>query len=232
MTDDEFGVDADATRSGSGTDNGVGPPAVTDGGSSAEDIDDEPGDDYDYGVVLDYLPHGHPDDDRPQYQKSPVAHVLGEASFLLYEVTLDDDSDVGFGDRIPLTPDDQDSDVERMRRIDHEDLTRGARQELEYAVEEIVDRHERRFVDFYNDAQSITLRLHQLNLLPGIGKKLRNNVLDERKRGPYETFDGLEERVSGLHDPKGVLVDRIMEEIREEDLKYPTFVGEETVGDV
>jgi putative nucleotide binding protein len=108
--------------------------------------------------------------------------------------------------------------------VDYDDLSNAAHSELEYVVEEVVDRNERRFVDFYNEAQPITLRLHQLNLLPGIGKKLRNDVLDERKRAPFESFDELEERISGLHDPKGVLVDRILEELRDEDLKYRTFV--------
>ncbi|MEF8780833.1 MAG: DUF655 domain-containing protein, partial [Haloferacaceae archaeon] len=93
--------------------------------------------------------------------------------------------------------------------------------------EEIVERDERRFVDFYNEAQPITLRLHQLNLLPGVGKKIRNTVLDERKRGPFEGFDEISERVSGLHRPREVIVDRILEELREEDLKYRTFVGRE-----
>jgi putative nucleotide binding protein len=64
-----------------------------------------------------------------------------------------------------------------------------------------------------------------LNLLPGIGKKLRNNILDARKRGPFESFEDLEERVSGLHRPKEVLVERILEELRDDDLKYKTFVG-------
>jgi putative nucleotide binding protein len=49
-------------------------------------------------------------------------------------------------------------------------------------------------------------------------------VLDERKRAPFESFEELEERIAGLHDPKGVLVDRILEELRDEDLKYRTFV--------
>jgi len=91
----------------------------------------------------------------------------------------------------------------------------------------VVEREERRFVDFYNDAQPITLRLHQLNLLPGIGKKLRNNVLDERKREPFDSFADVEDRVAGLHNPEEVLVDRIVEEIREDDLKYRTFVDRE-----
>ncbi|MFC7175521.1 DUF655 domain-containing protein, partial [Halosegnis marinus] len=73
-------------------------------------------------------------------------------------------------------------------------------------------------------AQPITLRLHQLNLLPGIGKKLRNDILDERKRKPFESFEELTERVSGLHKPREVLAERIAEELREDDLKYRIFV--------
>jgi len=117
--------------------------------------------------------------------------------------------------------------VTAIREIDFADLPSGAQSELEYAVEGIVDADERRFVDFYNEAQPITTRLHALNLLPGIGKKLRNNLLDERKRGPFESFAEIEERVSGLHDPRSVLVDRIMEEIRKDDLKYRTFARRE-----
>jgi len=67
----------------------------------------------------------------------------------------------------------------------------------------------------------------QLNLLPGIGKQLRNKVLDERKRGPFESFEEVSERVTGLHHPREVLVERIVEEIHEEDLKYRRFVGYE-----
>jgi len=177
-----------------------------------------------YAVVLDYLPHGRPDDDRPQYKKSPLAYALGESEFRLLELTLDDETDVSIGDRIVLEPDAERKVVGRIRQVGYDDLSNAAHSELEYVVAEIVDRNERRFVDFYNEAQPITLRLHQLNLLPGIGKKLRNDVLDERKRAPFESFEELEERIAGLHDPKGVLVDRILEELRDEDLKYRTFV--------
>ncbi|MFB6138622.1 MAG: DUF655 domain-containing protein, partial [Halobacteriaceae archaeon] len=95
------------------------------------------------------------------------------------------------------------------------------------AVEEIVEADERRFVDFYNEAQPVTTRLHSLDLLPGIGETLRNNVIDARKRGPFESFEDLEERVSGLHDPESVLVERILDELREEDLKYRLFARRE-----
>ena len=180
-----------------------------------------------HAVVLDYLPHGRPDDDRPQYEKSPLAYALDESNFRLLELTLDDDADVGIGDRVVVAPAADREAVLSLRDVEYADLTNAAHSELEYVVADVVESDERRFVDFYNDAQPITLRLHQLNLLPGIGKKLRNNVLDERKRGPFESFEDLEERVSGLHDPKGVLVDRIIEELRDEDLKYKAFVRPE-----
>jgi putative nucleotide binding protein len=175
-------------------------------------------------VVLDFLPHGRAEDDRPQYEKSPLAYVLTEEAFRLAELELDGDADIAIGDRIGLG---DEAAVARIRDIEYEDLPSGARSEIEYVVEEIVVSNEERFVDFYNDAQPITLRLHQLNLLPGIGKKLRNNILDERDRRPFQSFTDLESRVNGLHNPKDVLVERILEELREDDLKYRTFVRHE-----
>jgi putative nucleotide binding protein len=173
-------------------------------------------------VVLDYLPHGRAEDDRPQYQKPALAFGLGVEEFRLFEVTLEEDVSLTITDRFDAAPGNE--LVANRREIDYEDLSGAAQSELEHAIRDVVETDEQRFVDFYNDAQPITLRLHQLNLLPGIGKKLRNNILEERKRGPFESFEDIEGRVSGLHTPKEVLVERILEELREEDLKYRTFV--------
>ena len=172
-------------------------------------------------VVLDVLPNGRADDDRPQHRKSPLAYALREDDFRLCEFTLEDDADVGFSDRV--SPESE--AVATSREVDFDDVSNAAHSELEYAISDLIDRDESRFVDFYNDAGPITLRLHQLNLLPGIGKKLRNSILDERKRKPFESFEDLEERVNGLHRPKEILVERIQEELRDEDLKYRIFVG-------
>ena len=173
-------------------------------------------------VVLDYLPHGRADDDRPQHQKPALAYALGIEDFRLFEVTLEEDVSLTITDRVDA---DRSNDlVASVREIEYGDLSGAAQSELEHAIRDVVESDEERFVDFYNDAQPITLRLHQLNLLPGIGKKLRNNILEQRKRQPYESFEDLEGRVSGLHNPKEVLIERILEELREDDLKYRTFV--------
>jgi len=176
-------------------------------------------------VVLDFLPRGRPDDDRPQYERSPVALALGETNFRLVEAALTDDAGVNIGDRIEIDP--PGGNVKQLRRAEYSDLTSTAESELEYAIGQILDADEDRFVGFYNDAQPITTRLHVLNLLPGIGKKLRNNVLDARKRKPFASYEDIEERVAGLYEPKEVLAERILEELREEDLKYRIFARRE-----
>lgn len=175
-------------------------------------------------VVLDLLPNGRPDDDRPQYERPAVAYAVGEDEFRLYEFELAPDADVSIGDRLVVRPTEKRDAVDRFREMAYGDLTNAARSEVEYVVEEIVDRDEERFVDFYTEADPISLRQHQLDLLPGVGDKIRNNVLDARKRGRFESFADVEERVSGLHDPRQVLIDRILAELRGDGVKYRLFV--------
>ena len=193
-------------------------------GTAEDAAEEEP---VEYAVVLDHLPYGQPDDDRPQHQKPEIAYAVGEQEFDLFELTLVDGADVSIGDRIVVAPDADRDLVQRYREIDHSALSRGAEQELDYVIEEIVERHPQRFLDYFNEAQPLTLRLHQLNVLPGIGEKLRDDIIESRKReGPFESFEGMEERISGLHDAEGTVVERIIEELTE-DVKYRAFVGEE-----
>ena len=191
---------------------------------SADDREAESESGPEPALVLDFLPHGRADDDRPQYQKSSLAQALDRDTFALYEFVLEDDADVGIGDEVP--PERGTAGIEEVRRIGFDDLSGGARSELEHVVADLVESEEERFVAFFNDAQPITLRLHQLTLLPGIGDKLRDGILDQRKRQPFESFEDLQRRVSGLHDPQGTLTERIMEELRDEDVKYKLFVRE------
>ena len=176
-------------------------------------------------VVLDYLPHGRADDDRPQYQKPQLAHAVDAGSFALYELVLREEAAFTIGDRVAVDP--PHDDVTEVRQVGYDDLSGGAQSELEHVVSEIIDGEEARFVDFFNEAGAITLRLHQFNLLPGIGDKLRDAIIDERKREPFGSLSDLEDRVSGLHDPAATLQERIMEEIRDEDVKYKLFARED-----
>lgn len=176
-------------------------------------------------VVLDVLPHGRSDDDRPRYRKSPLAQALETNGFRLRELVLADNGTLNIGDEVGVDP--AEPPVEVVRTLDYDDLSGGARSELEHVVREVVEADEDRLVEFYNEAGPVTLRLHQLNLLPGVGDKLRDNILEARKRRPFESLADLKERISGLHDPQGTVVERILEELRDVDVKYKLFVREQ-----
>lgn len=176
-----------------------------------------------HAVVLDILPHGRSDAESRQYRQNPVAFAVDESDFTLYEMTLTEDADISILDYVRIEPDFE-AGIHRGHQIEYEDLSDGARSELDYVIEDLLEEHEDRFVGFYNDAQPMTLRMHQLDLLPGIGDKLRDNILEERKRrGPFESFEDLEERVDGLHNPREKIMERIKREVRGEDLKYRIF---------
>lgn len=187
-------------------------------------------DDLEQAVVLDVLAHGRSDDDRPGYQRDPVSYAIRTADFQLYALTFEGQPTVTIGDRIQIEPLDALDGVVDREPIEYDDLSPGAQTELEYVVEELVDAHTDHFVDFFTEAQPVSLRLHQLNLLPGIGDKLRDGILDARKRGgPFNSFEDLEARVDGLHDPRQVVIDRILEELTETEMKYYLFVGPEAL---
>ena len=107
-------------------------------------------------------------------------------------------------------------------RIPAEKLTATGRNTLHEAVEEVVDMHEARFIEFFNKAQPLSMRMHQLELLPGVGKKHMWEVLNARKEKPFESFDDIKERVKLLPDPKQLVVKRIVSEIEGKE-KYRIF---------
>ncbi len=177
-----------------------------------------------YALVLDYLPYGHPDDSRPVYQKKPIVHSVGEDHFVLLELIPKESVVPQTQERVYVGEGDRKEIDHVKRRLKYNELTHGARIELPYVLEKRVIDDEERFVDFFNEAQPLTTRLHQLELLTGIGKKLMWTLIDERKKGKFTSFKDLRDRVKGLHHPEKLIVHRIIEELRDEHIKYRIFV--------
>ncbi len=173
----------------------------------------------DFGIVLDFLPHGSPSDPRPIHLREPVAQVLGENFFTLLEVVPAKDVTLHSQEKISLGKETRDK-VERIRqRIGYEDLTATAKNELPHAIGKAIEENENRFVEFFNKAGPLTTRLHQLELLPGVGKKLMWVILQEREKGPFKSLADIGERVKGL-DAKGSLIKRILLEIQGKDVYF------------
>ena len=176
-----------------------------------------------YVVSLDYLQYGHPSDDRPVYQKKPLVQGVGEDFFVLLEFEVKEGFVPESYERIYVGDGERDV-VERIkRRIHFNDLSNAAKNELTYVLEEIVKKQEERFLDFFNRSQPVTTRMHTLELLPGIGKKMMWAIIEERERAPFKGFKDIGDRVKGLHNPLKLITKRIEEELKEDGVKYRLF---------
>jgi len=101
-------------------------------------------------------------------------------------------------------------------------LTQTAQFHLEQLVKDIVVAQEQQFVIFFNSAQPINTRRHQIELIPGIGKKHMWQIIEEREKKPFESFADIKRRVKLLPDPEKAIVKRILLEMKGED-KYLLF---------
>jgi len=176
-----------------------------------------------YAYVLDYLPEGYYVDlTTGRRTGKPVAQVIGEKAFTLLEVTPKED--LMLYERVFIGKGNRDKILLINKKISYDDLTDTAKAELPYVVEEIVKNNEERFVQFFNVAPPITNRLHSLELLPGIGKKHMWEIIEERQKEPFKSFEDLKKRVKGLPDPIKMITKRIVEELQDKD-RYKLFVG-------
>jgi putative nucleotide binding protein len=177
-----------------------------------------------HAVVIDILPRGHANDPRPQFRREPLLQAVGIDQFKLLELVPKAD-EVQLHDMVYIGDKERDK-IERVkRRIGYEDLTPTAKLELPFAVERIVREHEDRFVDFFNKAISVTPKLHMLHLLPGIGKKLMWEILEEREKAPFTSFADISERIKAIPHPEKMILNRIMEELEDPHVKYHLFTS-------
>lgn len=175
----------------------------------------------DYAYVLDFLPYGHVDDKRPIHKREPLAQVVGEKHFTLLEVSIKKGVMPLVGDRVYIGKGERDVVFKIKRRIKYDELTPTAKAELPYVLEKIVKSQEKRFVDFFNKAEPITTKMHQLELLPKIGKKTMWNMIEERKKKSFESFQDIADRIR--IQPEKVIVLRIIFELQNPDTKYKIF---------
>lgn len=175
-------------------------------------------------VVIDILSRGHVDGRRPQFKTEPLIQALGVDQFKLLEL-VPKTLDIELHETVYIG-DEERKKIERVkRRIGYNELTPTARIELPFAIETIVKDREERFVDFFNKAISITPKLHMLHLLPGIGKKLMWEILEEREKKPFKNFADISGRIKAIPHPDKMINNRILEEIENSDVKYHLFTS-------
>ncbi len=173
-------------------------------------------------IVLDYLEHGYPFEEGAL--KSPIVQALGLAHLTILELIPKKGMQLQPNQKVYIGEGKREEIHHIKGRIPISRLTATAKNELQHVVEELVDKDEKRYIDFFNKAQPLSMRMHQLELLPGFGKKHMWEVLEARKEKPFESFEDLKKRVKLLPDPKMIVIKRIMMEL-EGDQKYVVLVG-------
>lgn len=166
-----------------------------------------------YAIILDYLPLGYVKEGIPTYKRKPVAQAVGKEEFTLLELIPKEKVNLDIHQEVYIGSGKRDEISRVNRRLKYDDLTATAKVELDYVIEEIIKTKEDKFVEFFNDAGPISTRLHQLELLPGIGKKHMWDIINVRKEKPFENFDDIKKRVTMLSDPVKIISKRILLEL-------------------
>lgn len=169
-------------------------------------------------VVLDFLSRGKPTMRRPE----PLAQVLGDKYFSLLEVIIKPGVALKPGQKLYIGDGKREEVAYIKGRIEITELTNGAKEDLQPFIREIVRSNEQKFVEFFNKADSVTTRLHSLELLPGIGKKHMWDIINARKDKPFDSFKDIQARVPLIPNPEEIVTKRVMMELNNED-RYRVF---------
>ena len=164
-------------------------------------------------MILDYLPLGYVKEDMSTFKRKPIAQAIGTENFTLLELTPKDEVDIEIHESVYIGAGKRDKISRVKGKLDFENLTATSRVELDHVIEEIILAHEDKFVEFFNEAESLNTRLHKLELLPGIGKKHMWGIIEARKEKPFENFEDINNRVPLLSDPVNILVKKVKQEL-------------------
>ncbi len=173
-----------------------------------------------FAYILDFIPVS------AGGRREPTIYAVGEAEFRLFTLIPRPGAVFGVGDRVYIGKDTSQREVidHVKNRIKHSELTNNALAELEYTLAAIVKKDEAKYIRFFNEAQSISLRKHLLEELPGLGKKSVEDILREREKSPFTGFEDLTERAK-IRSPEKLVARRIAEEIASQDLTRYLFVS-------
>ncbi len=164
-------------------------------------------------MVLDFLPNGYPFDERPMFMKTPIAQAIGKSHFVLLELVPKKGIHLQPYEEVYIGEGKRDKVHHIVGKLPIAKLTRTAKQELEFAIKDIIKKNEKKFIEFFNKAQPLSTRMHQIELLPGVGKKHMWEIIQARDEKPFETFEDLKKRVKLMPDPEKIVIKRIIDEL-------------------
>lgn len=164
-----------------------------------------------YAIVLDYLRLGYVNENN-KFKNKPIIQSIGTDKFTLLELIPKDNVDIEIHEKVYIGSGKRDK-IKTIRKLRYENLTATSRVELQYAVKEIIEQEEEKYINFFNTAGPLSTRLHKIELIPGVGKKTMWNIIEARKEKPFESYDDLKNRVPSMANPVNMIANRVLQEL-------------------
>ena len=160
-------------------------------------------------IVLEFLPHGYPLENKMM----PLAQAIGETNLTLLELVPRRGVKLEVGEKVYIGEGKRLKIYYILGRLKREKLTESAKSQLREFISKVVKEKEKEFVEFFNKADAINKRMHQIELVPGLGKKHMQEILKQRKEKEFESFEDIKKRVQNIPDPEKAIEKRIFQEL-------------------
>lgn len=171
-----------------------------------------------YAVVLDFLPYGYPLEGKT----TPVAQAIGIKNLTLLHLVPRKGISLQVNEKVYIGEGKRDRVYYILGRVPKQKLTETAKRQLEEFIKKVVTEREGEFIEFFNKAEAVNTRIHQIELLPGFGKKHMHDILSEREKKPFKDFEDIKKRIPNIPDPRKSIEKRIWQELTQEE-KYNLF---------
>lgn len=170
-------------------------------------------------IILDFLPNGYPFEEK----RIPIAQAIGLQHFTLLELVPRRNVTLNLQEEVYIGKDKRDKISFIKGKLPKEKLTETAKIQLKDFIQRVITEQESRFVEFFNTCSAINKRVHQLELLPGFGKKYTKMIIEEREKKPFSSFEEIKQRLKNIPDPKKAVEKRLFQELTEE-VRHKLFV--------
>jgi putative nucleotide binding protein len=141
-----------------------------------------------------------------------IVTAIGEDRLTILEILGIPNSTFEIGEKIYIGKEGRTKVLSVLGKLEYDKISSSAQTELPLVIENIVTENESRFVEYLNNAQPLTPRIHALELIPGIGKTYMKIMIEERDKKKFESYEDLQDRV-GFKEPVKHITERIMSEI-------------------
>jgi putative nucleotide binding protein len=162
-----------------------------------------------HAIILEFLPNGYPLEGKMM----PIAQAIGEKNLTLLELVPRRGISLKIGEKVYIGEGKRPQIYYILGKLNKEKLTESAKNQLQEFIKELVKNKEKEFIDFFNEADAINKRIHQIELLPGFGKKHMQEIIKKRKEKKFESFEELKMQIQNLPDPEKAIEKRIFKEL-------------------